>query len=165
MSCISGPVTRPCGLVTHERNETISQLQHLIDVNLFVIVLGSTCIRNEAMKLNFICLWDSSCPCCHSQWPDDRWKWAQPGLYFGTFHHMENRNVTFCTFSCENPLYCPPSSLASEYDARLFPDIEATPSCKVIDDRMGLTWFWKVRQADRLTRLKHFVSLLGVVLQ
>jgi hypothetical protein len=38
MSCISGPVTRPCGLVTHERNETIAQLQHLIDVNLFVIV-------------------------------------------------------------------------------------------------------------------------------
>jgi hypothetical protein len=105
----------------------------------------------------------SSCPCCGSQWPDDRWKWAQPGLYFGTFHRMEDRTVTFCRFSCGNPLYCPPSLLATEYDAGLFPDIEATPSCKVIDERMGLTWFWKVRQADRLTRLKHFVSRLGVV--
>ena len=47
--------------------------------------LGSTRIRSESMKPNFMCLrMPSSCPCCHSQWPDNKWKWAQPGLYFGS---------------------------------------------------------------------------------
>ena len=128
--------------------------------------LGSTRIRSESMKPNFMCLrMPSSCPCCHSQWPDDRWKWAQPGLYISTFHHMENRSVTFCASSCENPLHCPRSSLASEYDAGLFPDIGAMPSCKVTEERMGLTWFWKVRQADRWTRFRHSSSLLRVIRQ
>ena len=68
---------------------------------------------------------------------------AQPGLYFSTFHQMENGSVTLCMFSSENPWYCPVFSLASEYDAGLFQESRQRPVAKSSTREWGRLGFGK----------------------
>ena len=111
-------------------------------------------MRGLESELAFIM---ATCPTCKAQWPGDRWVWAMPGCYHGTLSRLENRTVTFCLFSYGEPLYCPPVCLNEEYDSGLFPDVVATPCCKVIDAEIGLKWFWRVRQADSEDQFAHYL--------